>query len=90
MIAAFAVHGQFLFAHGAQGNANWVSIQLNGLGTLGLTMPELNGAASWFTMASRKSPLATENLLENTDDGGRSTPISVLSGRQPATFRIIC
>lgn len=51
MIAAFAVHGRFLLEHGTQGNANWQSIQLNGLGTLGLTMPELNGAASWYAMA---------------------------------------
>ena len=51
MVAAFAVHGQFLFTHGTQGNANWVSMQLNGLGTLGLTMPELNGAARWYALA---------------------------------------
>ena len=38
-------------------------------------------------------PLATENLLENTDGvlrvcvgGGSEHPISVLLGRQPATF----
>ena len=37
----------------------------------------------------RPPPLATENLLKNTD-GGRAGdsehPVSVLSGRQPATF----
>ena len=42
-----------------------------------------------------KSPLATENLLENTDGvlrrergGGSEHPISVLSRRQPATFNL--
>ena len=36
-----------------------------------------------------KPPLATENLLENTDGGGGrkgGQPVVVLSGRQPATF----
>ena len=33
-----------------------------------------------------KPPLATENLLENTGRGWSGHPISVISGRQPATF----
>ena len=63
----------------------------------------VDGAEAWEERARKlgyvrsKSPLATENLLENTDgvlrpprDGGRGEggsehPISVLSGWQPAT-----
>ena len=41
--------------------------------------------------SAKAPPVATENLLENTDGvlrggGGSEHPISVLSGRQPATF----
>ena len=35
-----------------------------------------------------ETPGATENLLENTDGVLRPPPISVLSGRQPATFYV--
>ena len=36
-------------------------------------------------LAGRNPPLATDNLLENTD-GGSKHAIRVLSGRQPAAF----
>ena len=48
------------------------------------------GAKYWWTglYVRSKSPVATENLLEHTDDGvgwGSEHPTSVLSGWQPAT-----
>ena len=38
-----------------------------------------------YVRSKQTTPLATKNLLENTD-GGSEHPTSVLSGRQPATF----
>ena len=46
-------------------------------------------AAPFATIAhasAPKSPLATDNLLENTDGVLRPPSLGVLSGRQPATF----
>ena len=49
-------------------------------------------SVTFSSSVSRNPPLATENLLENSDrvlrplGGGSEHPIIVLSGRQPATF----
>ena len=51
MVVGLAEHGRYLHAFGDAGNSNWRSMQYNGLGTLALTLPELNNAAAWFKHA---------------------------------------
>ena len=51
---------------------------------------DINSFFEWVPPTRRTPPpLATDHLLANTDPGGSEHHISVLSGRQPATFYII-
>ena len=52
---------------------------------LGAVPPGMDPEAEYEDYGESKSPLATENLLENID-GGSEHPIIVHSGRHPATF----
>ena len=42
---------RYLRAHGDHGCSNWLSMQYNGLGTLGVVLPELDHAADWLEHA---------------------------------------
>jgi hypothetical protein len=52
MASVASDHGKFLNAFYTQGNPNWRSMQLNGLGTAALAFPEMQGSNQWYSNAA--------------------------------------
>lgn len=52
MASSAADHGRFLNSFYKQGNPNWQSMQLNGLGTAAITFPEMQNSNEWYENAA--------------------------------------
>ena len=53
VVAGLAEHGRYLNLYASSGNANWKSMQYNGLGLIALALPELLHADEWYSNAEQ-------------------------------------
>eukprot|EP00730_Choanoeca_flexa_P020282 TRINITY_DN9915_c0_g1_i1.p1 TRINITY_DN9915_c0_g1~~TRINITY_DN9915_c0_g1_i1.p1 ORF type:complete len:695 (+),score=139.94 TRINITY_DN9915_c0_g1_i1:28-2085(+) len=67
MLLSAGWHGNFLHKYCDQGNANWRSMQYNGLATVSVAFPEFNNASEWY--ADSAQGVASDMLSNVYPDG---------------------
>jgi hypothetical protein len=65
MVSSMAEHAGFLYMHGLDGNVNHVSMQLNGLATVSMVLPEMANASVWWDAAAVavEEDMASDDVL---------------------------